>query len=611
MDFSLKRMVRGPLLQWAFLGAVLLALSGVALTVGAYVGEAEADAEVLERGDATTQLQVSALLAELDKQRAVRFLVARDADVIATLNDGQPLAVAGLNQKLRTLAEGAGASVIYVINVAGDTIAASNFDTDESFVGNNYQYRAYFRDAMSGGTGQLFAMGATSRVPGLYVSERIEGPEGTLGVAVVKIDFRLLETLWAPGNAATYVTDARDVVLLSSVPTWQFYAAETKSAAEVAGLRQSLQYLSAPLRPLPIASHEGRTDVVEALIPPNETPHQFARVQIAVPTTDWQLSALFPVEAERAAAITTTRSNALLVLAAGAALAALALALLQRSDRVRRRMADQHHALELAVETRTADLAATNHALMEVITERDAAELNAARLRDELTQANRLASLGQIAAGVAHEINQPLGAIRAYADNGQVFLQRSANAEALENFGAISRLTDRITKITEHLRDFSRKGGRNAVMMDLRSAVDAALSLLGANIRHQNVRIDYTRPQTDVPIFADETGVEQIIVNLIQNALEALEGRADKAISIAFSSEPGSVNLRVTDNGPGVSPDMAERIFTPFSTSKAKGLGLGLVISQDLAQSFGASLLLDPKTASGASFVLRFPRPTP
>src|SRR5690606_10541928 len=111
---------------------------------------------------------------------------------IATLDHGPVTAAAELNQKLKTLAEGAGASVIYVVNVEGETIAASNFDTDESFVGNNYQFRAYFRDAMTSGTGQLFAMGATSRVPGLYVSERIEGPEGALGVAVVKIDFRTL-----------------------------------------------------------------------------------------------------------------------------------------------------------------------------------------------------------------------------------------------------------------------------------------------------------------------------------------------------------------------------------------------------------------------------------
>jgi two-component system C4-dicarboxylate transport sensor histidine kinase DctB len=598
----------GALIQWlALVGAGIVAL-GVSLWIAERVGTSNADRSVLERGEATTQLQVSALLAELDKQRAVRFLLARDADGIETLSAPSERAIAALNVKLKTLSEGARASVIYVINTDGLAIAASNFDTSESFVGNNYRFRPYFLDAMASGTGQLFAMGATSLKPGLYVSERIEGPNGPLGVAVVKIDFTALEQMWTPSNAATYVVDPRGVVLLSSVPSWQFNAETEQSPEAIAALRQSLQYLEAPLSPLPIAPHPDDSGIVTGTIAPRGTAEPLAAVSLAVPTIDWTLTALFSLEKERTAAVASSRAVAVLVVTAGMLLAALGLGLSHRARRRSERLAAQREALEAAVSLRTADLAQTNQQLMLAIHERDAAEQKAARLRDDLAQANRLASLGQIAAGVAHEINQPLGAIRAYADNGTVFLDRADVGSAKENLGAIARLTERIGSITDHLKSFARKGQGQGQVIDLRDSIDAALALLNSSTRNHGVTIDYERANAPAPILADETGVEQIIVNLIQNAVEALSETANPRIMIKLRWGEREVLLSIADNGPGVSADIAEQLFTPFSTSKAKGLGLGLVISQDLAQSFGARLTLDTSYTSGARFVLSFPR---
>lgn len=596
--------------QWLAFAVVALALAALVIALAGQYGAAQADRSLTERGQAAAQLQVAALEAELDKQRAVPFLVARDADVLSALQQPDQGKLTQLDAKLETLSEGVRAAVIYIIDAKGLAVAASNYRTGTSFVGNNYAFRAYFRDAMANGTARLFALGTVSQRPGLYLAERIDGPTEPLGVVVVKVEFDTIEATWQAAGGTSYVMDERGVVLLSDIADWRFRTQQAISPEMAERLRDSLQFGGASLAPLPVEPAEVATpvEIVTASLPPSNTPQTAIRLATAIPDTDWTLYMLLPVAAERDNAVGSARALGLLALVALLLGAALLLAYLQRNRRAQARQATQHAALEAGIAARTADLTAANQQLTKAMEERAEAESRAAQLRDDLAQSNRLAVLGQIAAGVAHEINQPVGAIRAYAENGVTLLERQSTAQASDNLRAITSLTERIGAITEQLRGFARKGQRSIAPTDLAEAVTAALTLLGAPIRSHAVSISFEPPREPVPVLADRMGLEQIIVNLVQNALEALSTTPDPHLRLTIDQAAERATLIVTDNGPGIAPDIFAQLFVPFSTSKPRGLGLGLVISHDLAVSFGGTLSAEPPTGHGASFTLTLRR---
>nr|WP_314257868.1 ATP-binding protein [uncultured Devosia sp.] len=602
MTTFLRTLLGGQRRPWLILAALCLAL-GVLLVVGAdRYASSQADAALLARLRAAANLQVSALTSALDKQRAVRFVIARDADVITTLAAPDYAALGRLNEKLETLNAGAGANVIYIINTDGIAVASSNFREEKSFVGNDYNFRAYFNDAMATGTGQLFALGSVSRQPGLYIAERILGPDGPLGVAVVKLEFDAFETMWGAEASDTYVMDSRGVVILSSVAPWQFYVQRALSPGETATLRDSLQFGEAPLIPLPVTvtGQAGSGELVAVTLPSARRDVEAIRTAADVPGTDWTLFAFSPVAETRATAISSARAVGLLSLLVVATGAALLLAYLQRNRQAQARMQAESARLELAVAARTRDL-------VQALDDRQQAEAKAGRLRDDLAQSNRLAVLGQIAAGVAHEINQPLGAIRAYAENGRVLADKQDLAAVDTNLGSITALTERIAAITEQFRTFARKGGTSVEPVDLVEAVEAALAMLRHRLARNGIEVLFTPADRPVPVLADRIGLEQIIVNLVQNAIEALAETPQPVIEIDLARTAGMAALTVSDNGPGIPPGILEKMFVPFNTNKPKGLGLGLVISQELATKFSGTLSADAPLLGGASFTLSLP----
>jgi two-component system C4-dicarboxylate transport sensor histidine kinase DctB len=228
-------------------------------------------------------------------------------------------------------------------------------------------------------------------------------------------------------------------------------------------------------------------------------------------------------------------------------------------------------------------------------------------MQDELIQSIKLATLGLIAAGVAHEINQPVAAIRAYADNATAFLDRADQKTAKANLSLIAGLTERIGLITDELRAFARKSSAPAAPVAVREAVDGALLLVGPRLRQQGVRVIRDEADEAARVMAERFRLEQVLVNLLQNAIEALEGRADPEIRVQVSVKRSQVRILVADNGPGVTADAAKTLFTPFATTKPRGLGLGLVISRDIVAEFGGELSLE-HAPGGARFVMSLPK---
>jgi two-component system, NtrC family, C4-dicarboxylate transport sensor histidine kinase DctB len=222
--------------------------------------------------------------------------------------------------------------------------------------------------------------------------------------------------------------------------------------------------------------------------------------------------------------------------------------------------------------------------------ERRSLELSRQVLEDELVQANKLATVGQIAAGVAHEINQPIAAIRTHADTAGVYLERGDRDAALRSLTSISGLTERVGTITDELRAFSRKTRSEVVAVDVEEAIGGALLLVSARLRERGIWLDRSALSPGLKVKAERNRLEQVVLNLLQNSIEALEGTATPTVALSSKRVGRKVVIRLTDNGPGLPEDVRDRLFTPFVTSKASGLGLGLVISRDIVAGFGGEL---------------------
>jgi two-component system C4-dicarboxylate transport sensor histidine kinase DctB len=304
------------------------------------------------------------------------------------------------------------------------------------------------------------------------------------------------------------------------------------------------------------------------------------------------------------------RSVQLTALLAGLLLAIAGYAMLRRRRWALARQAAlsaMNAELERRVAARTAELNRSNAALAAQIAERETAETRVRVLRDELAQANRLSILGQVSAGVAHEVNQPLAAIRAYAETGGRLLDAGQADDARGNLREIVGLTDRIRAITQALRGFARRGVGEVGPIAVEDALDGALTLLAGRIRDSGVDIVRAARAPEVAVTAGRIRLEQILVNLLQNALDAVRDAVDPTIAIRVAAGQGTVAITVADNGAGVAPEMRDQLFMPFATTKPTGLGLGLVISADLAREFGGELRLEPQE-TGTAFTLELPR---
>jgi two-component system C4-dicarboxylate transport sensor histidine kinase DctB len=251
------------------------------------------------------------------------------------------------------------------------------------------------------------------------------------------------------------------------------------------------------------------------------------------------------------------------------------------------------------VTERTADLVTANTHLQHEMSERRRAE-------EGLVQAGKLAALGQMAAGITHELNQPLAALRTLSANAGVFLQRGRMTDAVKNLEVIGELIDRMGKITGQLRSFARKDPVQLRTVSLKRSLANALVLLNQRTREQAVAIEEEWPDRDVCVLGDSTRLEQVIVNLAANAMDAMAGEAQPQMTIAITEVGDRVQIAVRDNGPGIATQHLRRLFEPFFTTKesGQGLGLGLVISIGIARELGGDLTAANRPEGGAEFVL-------
>ncbi len=556
----------------ALFAALLLVLASV-WGVGTVVSRAARD-RLAAAVASDARLRAALLASEIARFRLLPLALADDRDVVAALA-GQAGATGALDRKLERLARVTGAAVMYVIGPDGRAIAASNWRSPGSFVGSDYRFRPYFQQARRGAEGRQFALGTVSNRPGLYLARGTAGG----GVVVVKLDFDSVERQWAAAGGVTFVTDSAGLILIASRPGWRFATTRALAPAERA---DALRTSGAPTLTAPPFRAVGAGQI---RIPGENGALLVARTQ--PDPAGWRVALAQPT---RVAVDDVARAAALVA----GALTLAALWLAQAAWSRARRRADRTSLLEQAVADRTA-------ALRREIEERAVLETRAATLREALRQANRLATLGQITASVAHETAQPVAAIRTYAATGETLLDRGATEEVRGNLRAIARLTERIGTVTAQLRGFSRKASGEIGPVALVEVIEGAQLLLREPL--SRVAVDWPQVAPELRVIAGRIRLEQVFVNLLQNATEAVQGQDAPGITVTVKAASDTVAVRISDTGPGIAPDILERLFTPFATSRPAGLGLGLVIAKDIMEDLGGSLRHVP-APGGACFEL-------
>ncbi|TEP28742.1 sensor histidine kinase [Pseudomonas aeruginosa] len=550
-----------------------------------YFAERYYSEQLAEQNRQTLDLYVANLLGTLRRYEELPQILGGLPVLRQALQQpGDPLLQKIANEALADIRRRTGADVIYLLQPDGTTQVASNWAQADSFVHRNFAFRPYYREAMQGRLARFFGLGTTSIKRGYYFASAVKEGSRIIGVLVVKVDLEHIERLWGNSPEQLLVIDNYGVVILSSREDWRFHASRPLSAAERDEIHANIPYPVQDPKPLRLQQ--------SAWLSQSRT----------LPETGWTVS----IYAPRTLIERPVRS---VLLIGGATLLALLLLLtlltLSRRhylDRIALE-AEAKRQLEERVLERTRELENANAQLQQEVHEREQAQRELMRAQDEVAQAGKLTALGTMSASISHELNQPLAAIRSYADNARVLLDHQRTEDARGNLEQISDLTTRMASIIAHLKAYARGARRAPENVQLQPAIEDALSMVASRRRAMNVELLRDVPDAPLWVQAGETRLRQILGNLLTNALDALAEKAPpRRLWVIASQDQHGVTLTLRDNGPGFSEDALAHAHEPFFTTKttAKGLGLGLAICDNLLRALGGRLEMGNHLEGGA-----------
>jgi two-component system C4-dicarboxylate transport sensor histidine kinase DctB len=512
------------------------------------------------------------LLSELRRNAIVPQLLARDPALIGALNSKD---YSQSTQRLLSFLEEIGAASLTLLDVDGRTVAA----TDRNLLGSNFRNEPYFIEAIRS-NGTVFSV--IEREQGGYgftYSRRIEAGTDPLGVIVVEADLAKFERAWAGISDAVMVADSTGTIILATTPRWrglletEALARQTPRSAIERAIRVTADWTALPAD----AYLQG-----EAVM----------RLESRLPFRGWRMTSYTAYTSVR------ERVNGViaLIVTGFAILAALAFY-----------TAGRRTALRMALFQRESEeLRVLNERLQREISERERVQETLAVAEQSLAQSSKLAALGEMSTAVSHELNQPLAAMKTYLAGARLLLRRNRPDEALSSFGRIDELIERMGAITRQLKSYARKGATQLEPVNLVDALASALGMMEPQLRQRAVRITQVLPRDPVWVLGDRMRIEQVMVNLLRNAIDATKAVEDPQIEIILASGDTAI-LTVRDNGTGI--EDLESLFEPFYTTKlpGDGVGLGLAISSGIVTELGGRLSARNGHAGGALFEMRLP----
>jgi len=570
----------GSLAAWALLALLLVTLS--AFTAHRMALEA-AQQDLMQEVEHRLELIATGLDGRLARFDFLPSLLEMTPAVLHLLEaPSSPALRDQVNRYLSGINAAAGAEMLYVLDASGVALAAADWNLPDTTVGNDFSFRPYLQEALEKGRGRFYGVGITSKRPGYYLSYALSSDRQTRGVATVKVSLVEAERAWGKLPGTAMLLDERGVVILSTHDAWKFKPLAPLSADALADIARTRPYGDAVLTPVDwvtieqVASHReiAWVEGVEKLASSR-----------SVNADRWRLVVLDDMAPLRAAA----RNIAIIAALVGCVAVLLLLVAYQRRRGRQALRAGQvalqaaHDSLESRVVERTAELREAQAALI---------------------HAEKMAALGQMSAGLAHELNQPLAAMRALADNACVLLDSRRHDEARGNLQRIGRLVDRLGKLTRQLKLFSRKPSGAATPVTVRAVIASALSLHAERLRAAGIRVEVRVEPPTLRVLADEAQLEQVFINLTGNAIDAVADAPVRCLRIDATECNGRCIVNLHDSGSGIREDILPRLFEPFVTSKAAGagLGLGLLVSASIVRDFGGRLSGANPAGGGACF---------
>ena len=603
------------------LAALLAITSLVALTWSTHAWVQQRQLDELHRTlDTRAELYAASIGGALNKYEFLPLAVAQSEAVAQLIEQPTAGKVSELNAYLVDINRRAGAFAVYVLDAHGTTRASSNWQDRSSYVGVNYGFRPYFKDAIAGGIGRFYGIGASTFEAGYFISQPVLRHGRIIGIVAAKVNLDWIEQSWRTPGAGEqiWVKDANGVIILASTPSFKFNTLAALSAAAKQDISVQRQFLQENLPILPhrvrrqfadgasvMTLEHAQTDQLPAL--PGKA--DYLAVNRPLGPLQWKITVLAELdqvdEAARNAAIAAALGWALLMLA------------LMYARQRRRRIADKlkaqqtlalaYEQLEIKVAQRTADLVHANGRLQAEVGERERAEQTLRYAQAELVQSGKLAAIGQMAAGVTHELNQPLAALQTFSDNAKVFLARGRIDDALDNLSTISDLVKRLGYVTSQLKGFARRSDDARKPVSVRQAFAQTMLQIRTRKHSQRLTLHESWPEDDIIVLCNAIGLEQVFTNLITNAMDAVPESEPVQIWFQVRREGSLAVLHITDNGPGIPLASLDKIFDPFYTTKEHGLGLGLSISAGILRAAGSALAVRNRSAQeggGAQFTI-------
>lgn len=524
------------------------------------------------RAEVRQALYSGNLVSELQRNSVVPLLLSRDPSLINALNADE---YSQSTQRLISYVDDIGAASLTLTDETGRVVAA----TDRTLIGANQRSTPYFIEALRSSDTVFTQYHSQNGLLFFTYSRRIEIDRQLIGVIAVEVDLHKFERGWSGFSGAVLVTDSEGNVILSTEPRWRgldekeaLLARSAPSAIERA-IRATSDWTALPADAYLLG---------EAVI----------RTESRIPFRGWRIASFTPYASVR------ERVNGVLALEIMAFALILAGGFYYISRRARAR--------SYFFQQESAELRQLNDALQREIAERQRAEKNLEVAEQTLAQSSKLAALGEMSAAVSHELNQPLAAMKTYLAGAKLLLGRKRPDEAAASFQRIDDLIDRMGSITRQLKSYARKGGNQFEPVDIRDALASALSMMEPQLKRRQVKITRSSPRESVMVLGDRVRIEQVIINLLRNALDATKTDADPAIEIRISAGDTAI-LSVRDNGEGI--ENLDSLFEPFYTTKAPGdgVGLGLAISSGIVNDLGGRLTARNGRDGGAVFEVQLP----
>lgn len=512
------------------------------------------------------------LVSELRGNRSMPQLLARDPTLIGALNSSD---YSQSTQRLISFVDDLDAASLLLLDLDGRIVAATNRSTLGAHRGNE----SYFVDAIRSNATIFSVKELETGSYQFFYARRVESGANVLGVIVVEVDLQKFERAWGGISDAVMVADSTGTIILSTETRWrglteeEALQRETPHSAIERAIRATSDWAAVP---------------AEAYL----AGEAVMRMELRMPVYGWRMTSFTTYASIR------ERVNGILALEIMGFAILLALVFYALSRRTALRMA--------LFQRESAELRALNARLQREIAERKRVQETLAVTEQSLAQSSKLAALGEMSAAVSHELNQPLAAMKTYLAGARLLLRRNRPEEAVSSFGRIDDLIERMGAITRQLKSYARKGGDALAPVNMGDSLASSLSMMEPQLRHRQVQITRILPEKDVWVMGDRLRIEQVMVNLLRNALDATKSVSEPEVEIILAAGE-TATLTVRDNGTGI--EELESLFEPFYTTKqpGDGVGLGLAISSGIVNDLGGRLIARNARERGAVFEMQLP----